>query len=168
MQTVARRRAACTGHGRESRGTDMTARSRPLIVVVGGLLAGAISVAACSTTGSSVGASASGSSTSAPTAGARPSTSGSTSAPAPPADLDAGPRASCSANLPPGWVERENAQAGVSVAVPPTDTAANLYLDTVSATCGQRVHAAVSAPAGTYRLRVLRVGWYGGAGGRVV
>ncbi|HYY10363.1 MAG TPA: N,N-dimethylformamidase beta subunit family domain-containing protein [Kineosporiaceae bacterium] len=85
-----------------------------------------------------------------------------------PADLDAGPRASCTPDVTPGWLARENARPGIRAAVPPTDTAANMYLDTVSAVCGQVVRAAVSAPAGTYRLRAVRIGWYGGAGGRVV
>ena len=88
--------------------------------------------------------------------------------PAFPADLDAGPRATCLPDVTPGWLTRENARRGIAVAVPRPRTPSTLYLDTVSAVCGQVVRASVSAPAGTYRLRAVRVGWYGGRGGRVV
>ena len=152
----------------------MTARpggSGALTVAIGGLLAAAVALCACSTTGSGSGASASLLSPSA-SAGDRGSpASGSPSSPTDPplpADLSPAPRASCRPDLSPGWLTRENTQRGITIAVPPTSTAANLYLDTMSATCGQVVHAAVSAPDGSYRLRVVRVGWYSGVGGRVV
>ncbi|MGZ4611914.1 MAG: N,N-dimethylformamidase beta subunit family domain-containing protein [Kineosporiaceae bacterium] len=85
-----------------------------------------------------------------------------------PPDLGGPPTASCQPDLRPGWLSRENRHAGITLATPPTDPSATLYLDTGSATCGQVVHAAVSGPHGSYRLRVVRVGWYGESGGRVV
>jgi hypothetical protein len=85
-----------------------------------------------------------------------------------PRDLAVAQHASCSPDLSSGWLERENAKRGLR----PTRTSdrprARLYLDTVSAVCGQVVRAAVSAPAGSYRLSVVRIGWYGGLGGRRV
>jgi hypothetical protein len=162
-----RRRVARNGDGRERPGRTMTLRPAhcdPLTVAVGTILAAAVALSGCATTGSGSVASAT-----AASKGARPSASESRSDPSPlPADLDAGPRASCMPDIAPGWLRRENARPGFSLAVPPTNTAANLYLDTVSATCGQVVRVAVSAPEGSYRLRVVRVAWYGGAGGRVV
>lgn len=86
-----------------------------------------------------------------------------------PHDLGAAPRATCTPDLAPGWVRRENARGGTPPpAVDGAATASHLYLDTVSAVCGQVVKAAVSAPPGRYRLQVVRAGWYGGAGGRLV
>ena len=85
-----------------------------------------------------------------------------------PPDLGGLTTASCQPDLRRGWLSRENRHVGIAVATPSTDPSATVYLDTGSATCGQVVHAAVSGPHGSYSLRVVRVGWYGGSGGRVV
>jgi hypothetical protein len=74
----------------------------------------------------------------------------------------------CAPRLTSGWLQRENAHTGLRVTATPDAPAAQLYLDAVSAVCGQVVHANVSAPAGSYRVRAVRVGWYGGRGARVV
>src|SRR4051794_5519607 len=86
-----------------------------------------------------------------------------------PADLAPPRAATCSPDLAPGWLRRENARPGsVVVRSEPPEGLGHLYLDAVSAVCGQAVHVAVSAEPGRYRLDVMRLGWYGGAGGRLV
>jgi hypothetical protein len=74
----------------------------------------------------------------------------------------------CRPDLRPGWLRRENARPGTPLVRTTDHPEAKLYLDTVSAVCGQAVRVAVSAPPGRYQLRAVRVGWYGGRGGRVV
>jgi hypothetical protein len=86
-----------------------------------------------------------------------------------PADLTPPPAATCSPDLALGWLRRENSRPGtVVVRAAPPEGIDHLYLDAVSTVCGQAVHVAVSAQPGRYRLDAVRLGWYGGAGGRLV
>lgn len=66
-------------------------------------------------------------------------------------------------------VSLENARAGTHAWAAAPTSAAALYASEISARPGDYVHLHVSAPAGSrYRIEVYRLGWYGGAGGRLV
>jgi hypothetical protein len=156
--------------GRERAGLHgrALARRRWLLVIVGSFLCAALAACSAGPRGADRG-SATRSGGASPGAGTG---SGAVTAGAPaslPPDLAAPPRATCTPDLSPGWLRRENARTGAARAyVDGADTRDHLYLDTVSAVCGQLVRVAVSAQPGRYRLHVVRAGWYGGAGGRVV
>ena len=90
-----------------------------------------------------------------------------------PPDLYAVPAPACAHRvLPPGWVQRENARTGdpgwnpVDLSMTP---AVPLYLDRTSTLCGESVGVHVSAAGGApLTIRAYRMGWYGGAGARLV
>jgi len=75
-------------------------------------------------------------------------------------------------HLPSGWVGRENAHTGDPSWRPTTlwgTTRVPIYLDRQSTVCGSpvRVHLGGQGEAGV-TVRVYRIGWYGGAGARLV
>lgn len=83
--------------------------------------------------------------------------------------------------LPTDWVARENQQLGVKMTMADWHTldVANpkgsaLWLDQTSVTCGQNIgihastHLANLASHGKRTFEALRIGWYGGAGARLV
>jgi hypothetical protein len=90
-----------------------------------------------------------------------------------PPDLYASALPACARRvLPPGWVQRENTRAGdpgwnpVDLSFTP---AVPLYLDRTSTMCGESVGVHVSAAGGApLTIRAYRMGWYGGAGARLV
>lgn len=70
-----------------------------------------------------------------------------------------------------GWLARENAKPGrPGFDIPSTNdwTPLRLSLSSPSVGCGGSVRAALSGASGTARLEAYRVGWYKGAGGRLV
>jgi hypothetical protein len=87
-----------------------------------------------------------------------------------PRDLVATQDAPCArVPLPAGWVARENALPGTRDWRPTPRGSAQLYVEDPSLACGDRLTVRVGG-TGTHdvRVRVLRVGWYGGAGAREV
>ncbi len=97
-----------------------------------------------------------------------------------PADLSAYPNSTCR-SLTSEWVKRENKKRGVKMTMKSwhsLDVASPrgsvLWLDQTSVSCGQTVgihassHLATEAPAGKRTFQALRIGWYGGAGARLV
>ncbi|MFN8080766.1 MAG: DUF6605 domain-containing protein [Kineosporiaceae bacterium] len=95
-----------------------------------------------------------------------------------PADLDPLPavspacRAAADRALTPAGVRAENALPGTGAWQPSLDRRAHwpvqIYLDSSSTTCGARVGVHLGGHGGGVRLRAYRVGWYGGAGARLV
>jgi hypothetical protein len=80
---------------------------------------------------------------------------------------------SCGGSWSSGWVAAENARAGTPALAGGSDGAGVLgYLDRGSIGCGQRVgvHLGLGPALGTRRVRLAgyRIGWYGGAGARLV
>ena len=138
----------------------LSGRGRVAVLAVGVVLAAACSAPAVDVLRPSAPAAGTGG-----IPGGSPAATPSTSLPA---DLLVAQRARCSPDLTPGWLQRENDRPGMTPTRTSAAPAAHVYLDTVSAVCGQVVHAAVSAPAGVYRLSIVRIGWYGGRGGRRV
>lgn len=97
-----------------------------------------------------------------------------------PADLSSYPNSSCP-SLTSEWVKQENQKRGVNMTMKSwhnLDVASPrgsvLWLDQTSVTCGQTVgihassHLVSEAPAGARTFQALRIGWYGGAGARLV
>ena len=87
----------------------------------------------------------------------------------------AGSLAACGAAAsvqPPNPIQLENALPGTPAGLIPlsgTGAAVEGYASEVSALPGDTLHFHVSAnPAGPYRVEVYRLGWYGGAGARLV
>lgn len=76
---------------------------------------------------------------------------------------------SCSAPLPATWVARENANAGSSAWRIPVShpTSYTGYASVDRARCGQRVNLYTSSGR-SFVLTFWRMGWYGGAGGRLM
>lgn len=70
----------------------------------------------------------------------------------------------------PGWVGRENARPGEQGFDISTTNAGpvSISLDQVSVACGGTLKVRLSGPAGLVAVRLYRVGWYHGAGGRLV
>jgi hypothetical protein len=69
--------------------------------------------------------------------------------------------------LPP--VVRENARAGTAAWATPSLSNAEIYASEVSATPGEPLRLHVSTePGASYRIELYRLGWYDGAGGRLV
>lgn len=76
-----------------------------------------------------------------------------------------------SAGVTASWVTAENAKPGTSDwIVPPRQTGAPIegYADHVSATPGATVNVYVNTPAPQFHIEAYRLGYYGGAGGRLV
>src|SRR5919206_4173255 len=68
-------------------------------------------------------------------------------------------------------IARENAHPGTSewASLAPPSPAIEGYASSVSVAPGERLDVHVStAPAARYRVEVYRLGWYGGAGGRLL
>jgi len=97
-----------------------------------------------------------------------------------PNDLSSYPNSTCS-RLPTDWVKEENKKPGVKMTMSSwhnLDVASPrgsvLWLDQTSVSCGQTVgihassHLASEAPGGARTFQALRIGWYGGAGARLV
>ncbi|MBK6872354.1 MAG: hypothetical protein IPK24_20345 [Kineosporiaceae bacterium] len=78
----------------------------------------------------------------------------------------------CGYDHKPGWIARENAKKSGRVAVLPvgyryaTSTAA--YLSSPSATCSDTLSLYVSTKAPSYTVQIVRTGYYGGKGARIV
>jgi hypothetical protein len=69
----------------------------------------------------------------------------------------------------PNPVAAENARLGTSAWTAPAVTSAEIYASEIGATPGDILHFHVSTAADArYRIEVYRLGWYGGAGGRLV
>lgn len=88
-----------------------------------------------------------------------------------PADRQGAALAPCArAVRPAGWLARENALPGVHGFRLPVTTSrtAGGYLDRWSVTCGQTVRLHLSGPVGVATVEAYRLGWYRGAGARLV
>lgn len=88
-----------------------------------------------------------------------------------PADLPNGPVAACARRTrPAGWLARENQRPGtVGFHLPPTTSrTSGGYLDRWSVACGEVVRLHLSGAAGPVAVAAYRLGWYGGAGARMV
>lgn len=72
----------------------------------------------------------------------------------------------------PGWVARENTLRGITNWVPQTSASGDpvrMYVDDPSLACGNLLSLRLGAGGGkNVQVRVLRIGWYGGAGAREV
>jgi len=74
----------------------------------------------------------------------------------------------CGAFRSPGWVASENARPGHDFRIAPGWSDIEGYADRASAQCGESVTIKVSTTASSYRVDAYRMGWYGGAGARLV
>ncbi|MFD0632904.1 N,N-dimethylformamidase beta subunit family domain-containing protein [Catenulispora yoronensis] len=90
----------------------------------------------------------------------------------PPPDRDKPSSAACATRRrPAGWARAENARPGDAGWRESFDTDTSIvagYLDQVSAACGDTVGLHLSGYVSTASVTAYRMGWYGGAGGRVV
>ncbi len=70
----------------------------------------------------------------------------------------------------PGWLAAENAKPGATGwSVPPADPDGVVgYVDSMSARCGDVVRIRLSGPGGRVHVLAYRLGWYHGAGARLV
>ncbi len=87
-----------------------------------------------------------------------------TDAPIPPVS------SACAAVVAHGWTARENALPGTSAwdVTRTTEGPTRGYLDTFSTTCGNSVGLHLTGPKQRIAVKAYRIGWYGGAGARLV
>ncbi|HEY6796722.1 MAG TPA: N,N-dimethylformamidase beta subunit family domain-containing protein [Kineosporiaceae bacterium] len=87
------------------------------------------------------------------------------------AAADAADTRACPGRRPAGWLAAENRRPGDRLALPagvPTTTTVVGFADRPSAACGDLVAVRLSGPPAGVQLAAYRVGWYGGAGARMV